>query len=55
MVLKEAFVVVAGGLIISAPLALLGSRLAGALAPDAALPVTRALVIGPVMVLFRSA
>jgi ABC-type antimicrobial peptide transport system permease subunit len=51
MVLIETFALVAAGLIVGAPLALLGSRLAGALVPDVAPEVTAPITFGAVLVL----
>jgi predicted lysophospholipase L1 biosynthesis ABC-type transport system permease subunit len=51
MVLMETFAIVVGGLILGVPLALVGSRLVGALIPDAALQITKPLAIGATVVL----
>jgi predicted permease len=51
MVLIETLALVAAGLIVGAPLALLGSRLAGALVPDVAPEVTPPITLGAVLVL----
>lgn len=51
MVLKETSVIVAGGLIIGGPLALLGSRLAAMLVPGKVLPATEPLAIGAAVIL----
>jgi predicted permease len=51
MVLMETFAIVVGGLILGVPLALVGSRLVGALIPDAPLQITKPLAIGATVVL----
>jgi predicted permease len=51
MVLVETFAIVAGGLIVGAPLALLCSRLAGALVPDVPLHIAGPLGIGAGVIL----